>query len=168
MYVEFGSARATATLTAGVVTSCSVTNAGFGFTLAPDIEFFGGGAGGNSTFVGVGLFGFPSPGSRTVGPTAILNQYRPAKAHCVLTAGIVSSIVVDDGGNGYITAPYVAIRNRELDPKGCADPSVSSGTGIFLGSSQSLTMNGTFCATDSIAIFGSGTGSQAFTCRWAP
>jgi hypothetical protein len=168
MYVEFGSARATATLTGGVVTSCAVTNAGFGFTLAPDIEFFGGGAGGNSTFVGVGLFGYPSPGSRTVGPTAILNQYRPAKAHCVLTGGIVSSIVVDDGGAGYITAPYVFIRNRELDPKGCADPSVSSGTGIFLGSSQSLTMNGTFCATDPIAIYGSGTGTQAFTCRWAP
>lgn len=165
MYVEIGSARATATLTSGVVSSCTVTNAGFGFTKPPIVEFYGGGDGGNPAFVGATLVGYPVPGQGTTSTARL--QYRPAKARCILTAGVVSSITVDDGGLGYAIAPMVFIRNSELDPNGCADPSVSSGTGFFLpASGGNMFFTGTTCPTDPIAVYGSGAGAQKFTCGY--
>lgn len=165
MWVEFGSARATATLTGTAVTSCSVTNAGFGFSKAPLIEFLGGGANvnfnsniPNSSFVGATSPTYPAP-------------QNPAAATCVMTGAVgsqtVASITVDNGGSGYVIAPYVFIRNSLLDPNGCADPSVSSGSGIFLAAAGgSITFSGTFCPTDAVAVFG--TQNDVCTCKFAP
>ncbi len=152
MYFEFGSARATATLTGGAVSSCSVTNAGFGFTYPPKIEFLGGSycVPKNTASVGVGQPGYPAPS-------------RPAQASCVLTTGAVSSIQIDDPGAGYIVAPYVLITNSLRDPVGCALP--ASGVGMYLGGGQSFYRNGTTCPTDAIAVFCAAS-SKKFLVRW--
>lgn len=178
MWVQFGSALATASLSGTAVNSCSVTNAGFNFSVPPVIEFLGGGSGNNSQYISAGAIGFPSPG--TGGQTGTLpapgtaKVPRPAQAHCVMSGAVgsqtVSSIVVDDGGFGYVIAPYVFIRNSVLDPNGCADPSVSSGSGFVLQTVSSnvppLIFNGTFCPTDSVAVFG--TANDILMCKYAP
>jgi hypothetical protein len=86
--IEIGCARATATISGGKVTAVTVTNGGFGFTYPPYVKFLGGGNQLNGRDLGLGY-----PG-----------QYAPsnvATAHCVLTAGAVSSIVIDNPGSGY-------------------------------------------------------------------
>jgi hypothetical protein len=166
MWLEIGSARATATLTAGVVTSVAVNNGGFGFTRPPVVEFYGGGDGGNPQMVGAGLVGWPVPGTGTISSGRL--QHRPAKARAVLTAGVVTSIVVDDGGLGYVITPQVFIRNSELDPNGVADPAVGAGSGIFLGSGQNFFLTATVCTTDPVAVWGAGAGAQKFTCLYMP
>ena len=97
MWYTFGSARAYATLTNGVVTSVTVVNAGFGFTYAPLIEFLGGGNKlRNSTNLGLGQPGGQDAPSNT------------AQAHCVMTGSApnmsVASIVVDNGGGPDVRA----------------------------------------------------------------
>lgn len=152
MYLEIGSARATATITNGVVTSVAVTNAGFGFTVPPIIEFLGGGSRiKNPNYLAAGQPGFESPGN-------------VANAHCVLSGNTVGSIVVDNGGAAYVKAPYVFIRNAENDPFGCATPSATSG--ILLGANGgSYYVNGTSTTTDSVSIF-CATSASAFLCKW--
>lgn len=157
MYLEIGSARATATLTGGVVTSVAVTNAGFGFSKPPVIQFRGGGAGMYPAFLGSTEPNSPSPSA-------------PAQAHCVMTGAApnqsVASITVDFGGSGYLVPPFVFISNADVDPNGCADPSASSGVGIVLAANGGkYEVNGTACTTDAIALF-CGTVSQRFTCKW--
>ena len=74
--LEFGCARATATVTNGMVTAITVTNAGFGFTYAPSVHFLGGGNMSNGRDLGVG---YP-------------NQLAPsnyASAHCVMSGGSI-------------------------------------------------------------------------------
>jgi hypothetical protein len=166
MWVEMGSARATATLTGTSVSSCTVANGGFGFTRPPIVEFYGGGDGGNGQMVAVGLIGWPVPGMGQISSGRL--QHRPAKAHCVLTAGVVTSIVMDDQGLGYVTAPQVFIRNSELDPNGCADPAIGSGSGLLLASGQNFFLDGTVCTTDPVAIWGAGAATQKFTCLYMP
>lgn len=162
LYLEFGSARGTATLTSGVVTSVSVTaatsnanNPGFGFTYPPLVKFLGGGQPTNTEELTPGQPGYPSPNSVAV-------------ATAVLVGGVVSSVLINNGGSGYKNAPYVFFQNSELDPFGCADPSANSGSGFQVpANGGSMNFNGTFCSTDPIAVYGATTG-QAFTCMWAP
>lgn len=162
MYLEIGSARATAALTSGVVSSCTVTNGGFGFTVPPTIEFVGGLAGSASTFSYAGaadILAAPgSPGAPT-GKSAI--------AHAVLTGGVVSSIVVDDGGSGYVVPPLVLMHNSRRDPFGCADPFFSSAvSGVYLAAGGgSYYINGTVCPTDSLALYCS-VEAKRFTVKW--
>jgi len=163
LYIEYGSARATATLSGTTIASCTVTNAGMGFTYAPDIEFLGGGAYGQngiygtniSNFVGCGMVGYPAPA-------------HPARAHCVMTGSpgalSVGSIVIDDPGSGYLTAPYVLITNKLHDPNGVAVPSANNGV-LLAANGGSEFYNGTVCPTDAIAIFG-GTTGQYFMCKY--
>jgi hypothetical protein len=155
MYVEFGSARAHATLTSGAVTAVTVDNGGFGFTLPPNVEFLGGGGGGNTTRVGtLDPFG-PAP-----------QEYgKPAQAHAVLTAGVVTSIVIDDPGSNYLVAPYVRLTNNPLDFIGCADPSLNSGTGCILYPGDWLTDEHMSVPTDQMAVF-CATISSPFFCRY--
>ena len=157
LLLEFGSARATATLTSGGVSSIAVTNGGFNFTKPPVVRFAGGGYANNGAYLGLN-----QPGGE--GPNSALKAGRVAKAHAVLTGNAVTSIVVDDPGAGYVIAPYVFIFNSDLDPYGCAAPSATSGM-LILPSGGNLYMNGTACPTDSIAVYGATT-SQAFTCKW--
>lgn len=167
MYCEIGAGTATATVSGGAVTSVTVVNGGFNYTIAPEVEFLGGGAGGNSTYVGATDPTAPSPGSGGYGPQSqdtVGN--RPAKAHCVLSGGAINSIVVDDGGAGYVTAPFVLIRNSRNDPNGAADPSKNSGSGHYMAASGgSVSFNGTACPTSPVALFSATSGAK-YTVKW--
>jgi hypothetical protein len=159
LYFEFGSARATATITNGAVTAVTVTNAGGGFSYAPVIEFLGGGGNdgptANPSYLGLAQDGAPSPS-------------RPAKARCIMTGSApnmsVASIVIDNPGAKYLCPPYVFIRNSDLDPNGFAAPSATSGM-LLSGQSAPFILNGTACHTDPVSVFGATTGA-AYLCRW--
>ena len=156
MYVEFGGARATATLTSGAVSSTSITNNGFGYTTAPMVIFLGGGdSTKNPNYLCPGLPGFMSPAC-------------PAKGHTVLgtggTAGTVISIVIDDPGANYVKAPYVFLRSHENDPYGAAAPSTTSGL-LLTPSGGNVMFNGTAFTTDAISIYCVATG-KAFACKY--
>jgi hypothetical protein len=148
---EFGSARATCTIVNGQVATVTVTNAGFNFTKAPNVKFLGGGNAGNSAFLGGNQPGYPAPS-------------HPAVAHAVLTAGAVSSIVIDDPGAGYVIAPFVMITNDDLDPYGCAVPALNDGLELS-GVAAPIIFNGTCCPTDAISVFGANANS-VFVCKW--
>jgi hypothetical protein len=160
MWVDFGSARAAATLTGGSVSSIAVTNAGFNFTHPPLVRFAGGGKAGNGSYLGLN-----QPGGQ--GPNSQLGAGRPALAHAVLSGQSVASIVIDDPGAGYVIAPFVFLMNTDLDPYGCAAPSATAGAGsIQIGANGgNYYMNGTVCPTDPIAIFCASSG-QSFTFKW--
>ena len=165
MWVEFGAARATCAITLGAVSGYTVTNGGFGYTHPPDVFFLGGGYAGNTARLPAGFPGFAAPG-QSGDPTGS----HPAKAHAVLTADVVTSIVTEDAGSGYGIAPFLFMSNSVLDRFGCADPSVSSGSGIKLAATgtvgDTLLFDGNFCPTDAIAIFGAN--SAAYSIKWAP
>lgn len=167
MYIEFGAARATATLTSGVITSFTVTNAGFGYTRPPNVNLLGGGNGGNSSFPGVGAPGYPAPGDAgyTSARYTDMSGKRPGKAHAVLSGSTIGSIVIEDGGAGYAAAPMVYLENEMLDPFGAAIPSATSG--ILLSSAGgAYYVNGTVCPTDQISIF-CATSAKAFCCKFS-
>lgn len=155
MTIKFGSAKAHATLTNGVVTSVTVDDGGFGFTYPPAVNFLGGGITGWNTNdggnVGAGLPMYPCPDSS-------------AKAHAVLSGGAVSSIVVDGGGSNYGKAPYVFLHNSLRDPYGVGTASATSGIQLA-ASGGTYYVNGTACTTDPVSIFCATTG-KAFTCYW--
>ena len=157
MAVEIGSARATATLTNGVVSSLSVTNAGFGFLTPPLIQMLGGGYGGNTAFNPVGQPAYPPP-QGGVGKGGV-----QAQVLAVLSGGALSSFNILNGGSGYQVAPFVWIRNSDLDPYGAALPAVG-GAGIQLNSGASITLNGTACPTDSVSVIG--TSGDILLARW--
>jgi hypothetical protein len=172
LYLEFGGARATASISGGGVASCAIGNGGFGYVQPPKVFFYGGGNGGNSLFNGVGLPNWPAPGDAAFArPREGTPANRPAVAYAVLTTGVVSSIVIEDPGVGYVAAPYVFLENslEPPDPFGVADPYFGSVNSGFLlpAPGASYYVNGTHCTTDAISIWG-GTTGQAFTCRWSP
>jgi hypothetical protein len=157
MWLEFGSAQGYATVSGGAVTAVTITNAGFGFTYPPRIMFMGGALDPvNGLFLGVGYPGHPGPS-------------HPAIAHAVLTAGAVTSVVIDDGGSGYSTnAPYVLFTNDQNDPYGCANPYVSgstTGSGFSLGPGGSISEVNSVVTTDQLAVWCGTLGAQ-FACRW--
>src|SRR5208283_2160962 len=82
LWFEFGSARATATISGGVVTGFTITNAGFNFTNPPVVRLLGGGKAGNGSYLGLG-----QPGGEA--PNSTLGAGRPAGAYAVLTTGAV-------------------------------------------------------------------------------
>lgn len=155
MFLEFGSARATATLTSGAVSSCSVTNAGFGFSRPPKITFLGGAWDNPNnalpTYTLPGCPCWPAPSNI-------------ASARCVMTGSApnqtVSSITIDNPGSGYLYPPIILIENDPLDPYGCAAPSAT--VGILIVPNGSYTSNGIVCVTDQISVF-CATISKAFT-----
>ena len=147
IYLEFGCARATATVSGGKVTAVTVTNAGFGFTYPPLVHFLGGGNASNGRDLGVG---YP-------------NQLAPsnyATAHCVLSSGAISSIVIDNPGSGYDCAPYVQLLNDANDNNGAAVPSATSGFKLAPGASLYQAYN--VVTTDAIAVYGATTGNSWF------
>jgi hypothetical protein len=157
MYLEFGSARAHATLTNGQVTSVTMDNQGFGFTLPPRVEFLGGGGDSNSTRIGTGDPYGPSPN--------IAPRNRHAKAHANVVGGAITSISIDDPGNGYLVAPYVRLTNSPLDFIGCADPSVGGGSGCILYPSQWFLDEDLTVPTEQVALF-CGTLGATYFCRY--
>jgi len=147
LYFEFGGARATATLSNGAVSSFTITNAGFGYTYPPSVHFLGGGNALNGRDLGVG---YP-------------NQAAPsnyATAHCVLTSGAVSSIVIDNPGSGYDIAPYILLLNDPNDNFGAAVPSTSSGFKLSPG--QWLQQDSSVVSTDQVSVYGATTNDSWF------
>lgn len=157
MWLEFGPARAAATVSNGVVTSVAVTNAGFGYSYPPIIMFLGGGIHSNGLNLSSGYPGQKAPNN-------------VARAHCVMTGTApnmsIASIVVDNGGSGYSNdsraAPYVQIMNSPNDVFGCAVPSV--GVGYLLQSQAVFYESYSIVPTDQIAVFCATPGST-FVCR---
>lgn len=173
MYVEFGGARATATLTGTAITSFTITNAGFNYTKPPIVLLLGGGNSGNSAYLGCGAPGYPSPGDPAYAvPTVTdMSSQRPARATAVLGASgiagsLISSITVNDGGAGFQVAPLVFLQNSLQDPFGVAIPSAGVGMLIPAGGSN-IWVNGTFCPTDAVSIF-CATSAAPFCIKYAP
>lgn len=159
LWVDTGCARATATISGGAITGFTILNGGFGFTRPPIIELKGGG-GPISTALAASAWDGRGQVDQWATPNGVNllvtpNTYnRPAKAHAVLTAGVVTSIVIDDPGQGYVNIPDVEMFNDPLDPFGCADPSAGSGSGMSLAATTgSYTFNGTFCTTNAVAVY---------------
>lgn len=163
IYIAFGAGEAKATISGGVVTSISVTNGGFGFTVPPQVLLLGGGVDGNTKFVGATSPGYPPPGVSYNNDMPPIG--RQAVAHAVLSGGVVTSIVVDDGGAGYALAPFVLMINDPNDPNGCADPSVNSGYGIPITTNGSFQFAGNTCTTSPVAIY-CGTSGARFCCKF--
>src|SRR5271157_1042249 len=165
MWFGFGSALATATISGGSVTACTVINGGFGFTAPPIIEFLGGAA--YCPLVGLGPSGAGMPGYAA--PNNFPNNAggRPAIAHTVLTGGVITSIVIDDPGAGYAFAPFVDIRNADSDRYGCFDPFYGSvAAGFLIGPNQSYFENGTNQCVEQISVFSTTVGAP-YKFAWA-
>lgn len=158
MWVEIGSAQATCTISNGAVNAITVTNAGFNFSKPPLVRFYGGGTEfGNTSYVGRAAPSATSP-SNHAKAVAVMTGVAPNMS--------VASVSITNGGTGYVIAPYVHIRDGDLDPNGCADPSLNGGRGIWLqAAGGSLYLNGTTCPTDSVSIF-CATISSRFTCKF--
>lgn len=159
MTLEFGAARATASLSSGTVSSLSVTNAGFGYSIAPNIEFYG------------GAYGTPTqitPTSVLQGLPDFISPSNSAKARCVMSGSApnmtVGSIVVDNPGSNYAYPPFVLLTNNHADPFGAAVPSATVGL-LMVASGGSYTNNGTICVTDQISVFCSAS-SKSFTFKF--
>jgi hypothetical protein len=166
MYIGFGSAHLTSTITNGAVTAVNIINGGFGFTLPPIIEFLGGAA--FCPLVGLGPSGAGMPGYAA--PNNFPNNagYRPARAITVLTGGVITSVVITDPGAGYAFAPYVDCFNAYGDKYGAYDPFYgSTPTGYLLGPGQSYFENGTTGTTEQLSVFCSTAGAP-FHMAWAP
>jgi len=151
---EFGSARGTAVLTSGAVTSVTITNAGFGFTNAPVVRFLGGGTFGNASYLGLNQPNGPTPQNAAQG-IAVLGSGG--------SAGTVVSVTITNPGAGYVKAPYVLFTNSDLDPYGCSTPSATVGL-LLAPAGGAVTFNGTCCPTDAVAVFGAT--NATFVCRW--
>lgn len=169
LWFEFDGARATIAISNGIVTGSTVTNGGFGYTVPPTVTLLGGGPGIGLTTAAAGEPTYPAPGTPDgfIFHIGDLSKYRPAKMHAVLTAGVVTSLVIDDAGAGYQQAPYAHIHNSvAMDVYGCADPSLNSGTGLLIpNATQPIIFNGTACPTGPVAVFGASTG-QRFTVKF--
>jgi FtsP/CotA-like multicopper oxidase with cupredoxin domain len=103
----------------GALTSLTLTNAGTGYTSAPDVRITGNGTGATATasvtpsFIGVNLTngGFGYTTAPAVAFSGGGTPTTPAAATASLT-GIVQSIRVISGGSGYTSAPTVVFTNR--------------------------------------------------------
>ncbi len=159
MWIEFGGARATATLTSGAVTGISLTNVGFNYTKPPLVRFLGGGYAGNSSFLGLGQ-------PNAAAPNSMANLTgRPAVAVALLSGGAVNSFTIEDGGAGYATPPYVQLINSDLDPNGVALPaSGAPGVGWQLAPGEAMSFEASACTTDAVSVVG--TLGDILVARW--
>lgn len=169
MFLEHGPPRMTVQISGGSVTGCTVTNGGFNYTKPPSIQFEGGFLPfvANATWNGLGLIGSQSPsGLATQGITTNPTFNRVARAHCVLTTGVVTSVVIDDPGFGYINPPEAILKNNNEDPFGCASPFFgNANSGVALPATNGFYyINGTSCWTDAVSL--SGTSGDAFTVEY--
>ena len=153
MYLEFGPARASCNLTSGSIGTLTVTNAGFGYTYAPNVTLLGGGGDNN----------YPDGATNAV-PYQFYPPTAYGSAHVTVGSGSISTLIIDYGGVGYVTTPYVLMKNDPRDPFGCAKPTAS--TGVLITPGGSYTMTNTFVTTEPVAVYGGTTGQQ-FACKYA-
>ena len=154
--IQFGLRPATASLTSCSVTTVTLNDAGFGFTYIPQVTFLGGGnANDPAMSTGVTMPDWPSTNS-------------PAQGRAVLSAGTsgsITSITLDNGGSGYLVAPYVFVQADRRDATGVGIPTAS--VGITIAAGGSYVLNGTACPTTAISVYGATTG-QNYTVKWMP
>jgi len=115
------------------VQAVQITNSGYGYTVAPNVSFVGGGGNGATATAEiadgvVGIITITNGGSGYIEPPSVLIEGvqsidgKPAVASAIINnAGIVTSIRIDDTGKGYISTPSVII-----------DSPPSSGIGTFI------------------------------------
>ena len=154
MFVEIGSARATAAISGGAVTSFTITNGGFGYVKPPLVRCYGGGPveGNSGAGLGATLPDWPAPSRPATGLAAINGS------------GVVTGLSISDPGAGYLLAPYVQLISQEEDAAGVADPffgSVNSGYQLLAGGILEFVVQ---CPTDAVSIVG--TDDDLFTCRF--
>lgn len=159
MYVTVGAPPATCTLSNGAVSTVTAGNAGYGYSIAPTVHFYGGCNANRSSYPTNALPGtpdYPSPSS-------------VASAHCVMTGTApnmtISSIVVDSGGSGYAYPPFIFLKNNVLDPFGFSIPSTTNGIRL-ISAGGSYTSNGSICTTDQIGLVGTTT-NDPFTVKFS-
>lgn len=154
MNVEIGSARATAAISGGAVTSFTISNGGFGYIKPPLVLCLGGGPveGNSGAGLGATLPDWPAPSRPATGLAAINGS------------GVVTGITLSDPGAGYLRAPYVQLISQSEDALGVADPYFSTTRGGYQ-LAQNATIEFQFqCPTDAVAIVG--TANDLFVCRW--
>ena len=151
MYWDIGVARATATITNGVVTGVTVTNGGFGFTYPPTVVFLGGGIAD-----GTGALANNQPGGAT--------PQNQAQGLANLSGGSVVSVTINNPGAKYTVAPYVLFVNDARDPFGCVSASQTSGFLLPAGGPP-LILNGVGLSTDPISVFCPLVGAN-YAIRW--
>jgi len=170
LYIDFGCGSgplyAVASLTNGKVTSISVVNAGFNFTKPPLVRLLGGGVpqgfsglaqGPNTSYVGGAGPNFPAP---TNVATAVATL-----ASSSISLNQINTIVVTNGGSGYIVAPYVQLIASDLDPNGVAIPGSTYASSIPVFPGGSISFLAGMCPTDAMSV-GGATTADAFTCKF--
>jgi hypothetical protein len=109
------------------VQSVEITNAGFGYTVAPQVRFIGGGGKGATGIASigdgvVGIITVTSGGSGYVVPPTItftgISTVSAAATAVVSAAGTITSIRITNAGLGYTVAPTITISNPLLTSTG--------------------------------------------------
>lgn len=152
-WFEFDGPRGTPVITAGVLTSITITNAGFGFTYPPIVRVEGGGyefgqKATNPKYLTLNQAGGSSPSKR-------------ATVHAILTGDHVTSFDINNGGANY-KLPYIHMFNDDLDPYGCALPGV--GIGLQLGPGEMRVWQGTAVPTGPVAVYAQD--ACNILCKW--
>lgn len=109
------------------VQSVEITNAGFGYTVAPLVRFIGGGGKGATGIASigngvVGIITVTNAGSGYVNPPTItftgISSVSAAATAVVSAAGTITSIRITNAGLGYTVAPIITIGNPLLTSTG--------------------------------------------------
>lgn len=163
MYLGFGGATATCAISGGKVSTITVTNVGFNYTLPPKVIFIGGGNNGsnqqNSTFLGGQAVNYPAP-------------QHPATGTCVMGGSgankNVASITITDPGIGYAIAPIIFLQNDPNDPYGAFLPSATNPGSIILGATGgNYYRNHTNCFIDAVSVV-CATSTSVYTAKYMP
>lgn len=157
--IGIGAPTGTATVSSGVITGITANNAGLRYSYAPKVMLIGG-----------GYSNMPNPGSPgspwtegTGGGLGFQSPTRVGAAVAVMTGSApnqtIASVTVQDGGAGYIAAPFVYFQPDPRDPYGCFAPSATAGT--ILAPYGSRTWESTAVCACAVSVYG-GTNGQSF------
>lgn len=115
------------------VQGIKIVNTGFGYTVAPSVEFYGGGGSGASatSYIGDGIVGFitvTSGGSGYTSPPTVtftneifqsgVSTASATASAYITSAGIVTAIYITNAGLGYSVAPSITIGSPNVGSAG--------------------------------------------------
>lgn len=152
----------------GCVVGAIITNAGSGYTSAPTLTDNGGSAT-YSVIVGGAVdttVTVSAKGSSYTSPPNVLISAPPAgglqaTAHCTLSSGTIGSVVVDNQGAGYSSAPTVTFVNDPRDTTGSGATATTALTGSGTVTGIIVTNPGTAVTSVPALTFAGGGGSSA-------